>query len=268
MVFIYLWYGNNLNDNLKDNLNESFIDPANYFSSGFCAPQYCPSYSYRPDQKAKDIIQSMPGYENYGKSDNSNKLHTTNNNIKTPVCFGDNDQEGRKIFGSSGPNESGGDRLGDNSTCRKCSDLDVPIENGQHTNEDTLAYSQGVIERQAEQLKYLRKRVKRLAFQIDDANMFYRKKLSNKYYRPKPFLADPGVNNLLNLNDDDFSTKTLSTIKFLSQTRPSKYYGTEIHFPTELCGNFCTTSDTNAQLHEQVDTVRPIQPPGMINIAK
>ena len=149
------------------------------------------------------------------------------------------------------------------TSCRECQDIDPSLYN-ERSPEDSLAYAQGIIERQGETIKHLRKKIKNIAINQDSCNTFYRKKLSNKYYRPKPFLADPGISNVLNLDDDDFSTKTLSTIKFLSQTRPSKYYGTEIHFPTELCGNFCSTDDPNAQFHEQIETVRPVSPTNYI----
>lgn len=136
---------------------------------------------------------------------------------------------------------------------------------------ESIIFAQSVIDKQADQIRTLRKKVQQLAYRLDDegTNKFYRTKLSNKYYRPKPFLSNgSGFDNVLNLGDDDFSTKTLSTIKFLSQTRPSKYFGEEIHFPSELCGNFCTTSDPNAQLNEQIDLIRPITPVGNITTRK
>lgn len=134
------------------------------------------------------------------------------------------------------------------------------------TSEDgSESYAYSVVNKQAKEIRNLRKRLKKMAEKLDDTgNMFYRRKLSNKYYRPRPFLSH-AFNNSMNLYDDDFSTKTLSTIKFLSQTRSSKFHGDEIHFPSELCGHHCTTSDPNAQLHEQVDLVRPVTPIGYIN---
>ena len=159
-----------------------------------------------------------------------------------------------------GERAAGADKI-----CRTCADVQEPSYlNEEDYPDQSISYAQSIIQRQAEQIKNLRKKVKKLAFKIDDSNAYYRKKLSNKYYQPKPFLANYKTENVLNLNDDDFSGKTLSTIKFLSQTRPSKYFGNEIHFPTELCGNFCSTSDINAEFHEQIDTVRPISPTNYI----
>jgi hypothetical protein len=154
-------------------------------------------------------------------------------------------------------------------SCRECSDLEPNIYN-EREPEDSVAYAQAIIERQGATIKNLQKKLKNIALNegAGPCNTMYRRKLSNKYYRPQPFLAHPGIDNLLNLNDDDFSNKTLSTIKFLSQTRPSKYFGSEVHFPTELCGNYCSTSDPNAQYHEQIDLVRPITPVGFIPPAK
>lgn len=156
-----------------------------------------------------------------------------------------------------------------NPSCRECVDLEPNIYN-EHSPEDSVAYAQAIIERQGATIKNLQKKLKHIALNEGNTpcSTMYRRKLSNKYYQPKPFLAHPGIDGLMNLNDDDFSNKTLSTIKFLSQTRPSKYYGSEIHFPTELCGNFCSTSDPNAQYHEQIDLVRPVQPIGYIPPAR
>lgn len=135
---------------------------------------------------------------------------------------------------------------------------------------ESEAYAYGALEKQANEIRRLRRKIKRLAMQVDDnpARKFYRTKLSNKYYQPKPMLAVIPDLNAVNLNDDDFSTKTMSTIKFLSQTRPSKFYGDEIHFPNELCGSYCETNDKNVQLHEQIDLVRPIAPLGYIRTNK
>lgn len=125
---------------------------------------------------------------------------------------------------------------------------------------DSDSYKEAIINKQTDEIRRLRTKMRRLAERIDDQdNQFYRRKLSNKNYKPKPFLAHTD-HEVLNLYDDDFSTKTLSTIKFLSQTRSSKYYGDSIHFPTELCGHYCSTEDPNAKFHEQLDIVRPITP--------
>ncbi len=133
-------------------------------------------------------------------------------------------------------------------------------------------YTQEVIQRKDFEINKLRSQVQKLA-EIVDGNedemlprTFYRRKLSNKYYPVAPALT--GQDNFLNLNDDDFSNKTLSTIKFLSQTRQSKYFGSEVHYPTELCDNFCETEDHNAALNEQVDLVRPVQAASIIPIVK
>lgn len=156
-----------------------------------------------------------------------------------------------------GERAAGADKI-----CRTCANVQEPSYlNEEDYPDQSMSYAQSIIGRQAEQIKNLRKKVKKLAFKLDDSSdAYYRKKLSNKYYRPKPFLAKYKTENVLNLNDDDFSGKTLSTIKFLSQTRPSRYFGNEIHFPTELCGSYCSTSDPNAEFHEQIDLVRPISP--------
>lgn len=125
---------------------------------------------------------------------------------------------------------------------------------------ESEAYKEAIINKQTDEIRRLRTKMRRLAERIDDQNnQFYRRKLSNKNYKPKPFLAHTD-HEVLNLYDDDFSTKTLSTIKFLAQTRSSKYYGDSIHFPTELCGHYCSTEDPNAKFHEQLDIVRPITP--------
>jgi len=154
---------------------------------------------------------------------------------------------------------------GADKTCRTCANVQEPSYlNHEDYPDQSMSYAQSIIDRQAQQIKNLRKRVKKMAFKIDDSSAFYRKKLSNKYYRPKPFLANYKTENAMNLTDDDFSGKTLSTIKFLSQTRPSKFFGNEIHFPTELCGSYCSTSDPNAEFHEQIDLVRPISPTNYI----
>lgn len=150
-----------------------------------------------------------------------------------------------------------------------CSQCDISQHPSYLENQDipeSEAYAYGVLEKQANEIRRLRRKLKRLALQVDDnsARKFYRTKLSNKYYGPKPMLAKIPEINGVNLHDDDFSTKTMSTIKFLSQTRPSKFYGDEIHFPTELCGSYCKTDDKNVALHEQIDLVRPIAPVGYI----
>lgn len=131
-------------------------------------------------------------------------------------------------------------------------------------------YEAGVINDQMHEIRRLRGQVQKMAEMIDEGNpykipKFYERKLSNKYYKVMPYMA-VGVNDgtSLNLYDDDFSTKTLSTIKFLSQTRKSRFFGDEVHFPTELCGNSCPTSDINVAYHEQFDSTRPIIPPGFI----
>jgi len=129
---------------------------------------------------------------------------------------------------------------------------------------DASVYREAVINKQTDVIKNLRAQMRKLAEQIDDQqSLYYRKKLSNKNYQPKPFLSHI-EHEVLNLSDDDFSTKTLSTTKFLSETRASKYFGDDIHFPTELCGNFCKTQDPNAKFHEQLDIVRPITPTNFI----
>lgn len=157
-------------------------------------------------------------------------------------------------FGSSG------DRISFDKPCQTCDNIKEPSylnPAGQQNNNEI--YAQQTIDRQAHQIKNLRSRVYDLANQLDDqGNMFYRRKLNNKNYKPKPFLAYGGNLSMMNLNDDDFSNKTLSTIKFLSQTRESKYYGNEVHFPTELCGDYCSTSDPNRIYNAQIDTIRPI----------
>lgn len=118
-------------------------------------------------------------------------------------------------------------------------------------------YAKKVIDKQSHQIKRLRKKLRKMTDKLDDVAGGARRKLSNKYYRPKPFLAQT-PNASMNLNDGDFSAKTLSTTKFLSQTRSSKFYGDEIHLPSELCANYCVKNDKNAQLHPQIDSVRPI----------
>lgn len=153
-----------------------------------------------------------------------------------------------------------------NEPCRTCDNIQEPSYlNPSSTESD--AYAQSIIERQASQIRDLRKQVNSLMDKVDDGNKYYRKKLSNKYYRPKPFMSH-AYQNMMNLNDEDFSNKTLSTIKFLSQTRSSKFFGDEIHFPTELCGNYCSTSDKNAALNEQIDLVRPISPTNALGLVQ
>lgn len=147
------------------------------------------------------------------------------------------------------------------------------IENPQYLKQSPSQsdlYDASVMNDQMHEIRRLRGQVQKLAEIIDEGNEFklrkyYSRKLSNKYYKVMPYMA-VGVNNgtSLNLYDDDFSNKTLSTIKFLSQTRKSNFFGNEVHFPTELCGNFCSTSDPNAAYHEQIDLVRPIVPPNII----
>jgi len=123
-------------------------------------------------------------------------------------------------------------------------------------------YTHAVIDKQQNEINRLRTQIKKLAEIIDSGDdtttnrYFYRRKLSNSLYKVAPTIS--AGDDYLSLYDDDFSTKTLSNIKFLSQTRASKFYDTEVHFPTELCGNFCTTTDNNAVQNEQVDLVRPI----------
>jgi hypothetical protein len=127
-------------------------------------------------------------------------------------------------------------------------------------------YTQEVIGRKDAEIMKLRNQVRKLAEVIDggeeDENLmtkkFYRRKLNNANYGVAPFLSTL-PDDYLNLYDDDFSNKTLSTVKFLSQTRQSKFYGKEVHYPTELCDNFCETEDKNAGLNEQVDLVRPVK---------
>lgn len=121
--------------------------------------------------------------------------------------------------------------------------------------------SQVVIERQAKQIRKLKKKIKKMAGKVEDSTRTtYRKKLSNKYYRPKPFIAHIENQNLLNLHEDDFTGKTLSTTKFLAHTKKSNYFEKDVHFPNELCGNMCPTSDHNAINSPQIDLVRPIVP--------
>lgn len=154
-----------------------------------------------------------------------------------------------------------GDRVKLDKPCQTCDNIIEPSYlNSKKQPDQNEIYAQGIIDRQANQIRNLRTRIKDLADQLEDqGNPFYRRKLSNKYYKPRPFLANNGLQNLMNLNDDDFSNKTLSTIKFLSQTRESKYYGNEVHFPTELCGNYCSTSDPNRIYNSQVEGIRPIE---------
>jgi hypothetical protein len=129
------------------------------------------------------------------------------------------------------------------------------------TDESSI-YAQNIIDRQAKQIRNMRESIVRMANEIDNQdNMFYRRKLNNKNYKPKPFLASTGQSDMLNLYDDDFSNKTLSTIKFLAQTRESKYFGDEVHFPSELCGNYCSTSDPNRAENAQIDGIRPFIAP-------
>lgn len=130
---------------------------------------------------------------------------------------------------------------------------------------ESESYAYNVIEKQAKKIRSLRNDLKKMAMKLDDmGGGTYRRRLSNKNYKVRPFMSH-AYENSLNLNDDDFSTKTLSTIKFLSHTRGSKFFGDEIHFPTELCGHYCTTSDPNAQFHEQLDLIRPVKPTDYIN---
>jgi len=156
------------------------------------------------------------------------------------------------------------------SSCSSCDDIQTPSVLKENNIPESDSYAYGVVEKQAHEIRRLRRRLKQIALKVDDnsSNKFYRTKLSNKYYRPKPILNKLPDVAALNLHDDDFSNKTLSTIKFLSQTRPSKYFGNEIHFPTELCGNYCTTNDKNVQMHEQIDLVRPIAPTDYIQTNK
>lgn len=131
---------------------------------------------------------------------------------------------------------------------------------------DGLTYEQNVINKQREENRYLREKIHSLVDRLDDVlsygnsynDVFYRRKLNNENYMVNPHISSTDQ-NYLNLEDDDFSGKTLSTIKFLSQTRNSKYFDNDIHFPSELCGNFCSTSDPNALFHENIDLVRPLR---------
>lgn len=156
------------------------------------------------------------------------------------------------------------------ATCQGCANVQEPSHlyrpSSPSPEQNSLSYAQELIDRQQRQIKSLRHRVQQLALDKNDSQ-FYRKRLSNKYYRPKPFMAH-SYDNVMNLHDEDFSNKTLSTIKFLSQTRSSKYFGDEIHFPTELCGSYCSTSDRNSQLHENIDRIRPVTPANSIPAVK
>jgi hypothetical protein len=132
-------------------------------------------------------------------------------------------------------------------------------------------YSDKVIDEQNNEIQRLRKQLFKLADIVtegpeEETPKFYRKKLSNTYYKVAPYVS--GSNDYLTLEDDDFSTKTLSTIKFLSQTQPSKFWGNEVNFPDELCDNFCETDDKNAKYNEQIDLVRPINQTGYVNLQK
>lgn len=128
---------------------------------------------------------------------------------------------------------------------------------------NNLSYSESIIEKQRNENRELRSKIKQLAEKIDDMDgnniwndVYYRRKLSNKYYTVSPHMS--GMNDdYLNLAEDDFSGKTLSTIKFLSQTRSSKFFDNNIEFPSELCGNFCATDDKNAKYNENIDMIRP-----------
>lgn len=184
-------------------------------------------------------------------------MKTSINNTDNTTTINASTKENFEISPADYP----GDRAGINKPCSTCDNIIEPSYlNRDAQLDESGIYAQEIIDRQSNQIRNLRNRVKGLVEKLDDTgNQFYRRKLSNKYYKPQPFLAYSGVNlSMMNLDDDDFSNKTLSTIKFLSQTRSSKYFGDEVHFPTELCGNFCSTSDPNRIYNSQVDSIRPI----------
>lgn len=120
-------------------------------------------------------------------------------------------------------------------------------------------YALNTIKRQKNENSYLRNRIKELVSKIEDCGgttrQFYRRKLSNNYYPVMPHISSFDQ-NYLNLYDDDFSTKTFSNVAFLSQTRSSKFFDDKVHFPNELCGNFCSTEDPNFLQNEQIDGIR------------
>lgn len=123
-----------------------------------------------------------------------------------------------------------------------------------------LKYTSEVIEKQSEEIKKLRKKVVSLTEKIEEGleptEIVYRRKLSNKNYPIVPVLNE--VDKYLNLYDDDFSNKTLSTVQFLSQTKPSKFYGSDVHFTSELCDNYCETQDKNVISNPNIETPRPL----------
>lgn len=129
-------------------------------------------------------------------------------------------------------------------------------------NPNDLQYTSEVIDKQSEEIKKLRKKVIKLTETIEEGiqptEIFYRKKLSNQYYPVVPIMNEISNDNYLNIYDDDFSNKTLSTTQFLSQTRPSKFYGSDVHFTSDLCDNYCETQDKNALLNPEIDLVRPL----------
>lgn len=135
--------------------------------------------------------------------------------------------------------------------------------NENNENKDNIEYTDKVINKQEKEIRKLRNRVVNLIDKLENGTerneIFYRRKLSNANYSVAPLMNQISNDEFLNLFDDDFSNKTLSTIQFLSQTRPSKFYGSEVQFTSELCDNYCETQDKNAIFNPQVDLVRPIE---------
>ena len=193
---------------------------------------------------------------------NSNNLEYFDSNITTAATYpSGNIVNNYSSVANGTPNGTITGTITQNGTqCGSCDVVNNPNYLNNQQTDSTGVYAQSVINRQAKQIKNLRSKIMSMANEIDNHG-FYRKKLNNQNYKPKPFLSSTGQSDMLNLYDDDFSNKTLSTIKFLSQTRESKYFGDEIHFPTELCGNFCSTSDPNRGTNAQVDSIRPFVAP-------
>jgi hypothetical protein len=118
-----------------------------------------------------------------------------------------------------------------------------------------LCYTSRKLRKYAEQNALLKHYIDRLLKQSDEPanyNLAYRKRLSNKYYPVKPALAytDHAV---LNLRDEDFSTKTFSEAKFLAPTKKSSYYGKDTHYGSYLCDDMYPYNDPNVLDNQQLE---------------
>jgi len=118
-----------------------------------------------------------------------------------------------------------------------------------------LCYTSRKIRKYAEQNALLKHYINGLLKQADDPNNYhlaYRKRLSNKYYPVKPALAHTD-HAVLNLRDEDFSTKTFSESKFLAPTKKSSYYGKDTHYGSYLCDDMYPYNDSKLLENQQFE---------------